>query len=199
MSVTEARAHFVCGTPQLTVWDFACARTTRTSTVWNVSCSVRTPLSSCHSQNLRKTKITDPWPKKKKKKKKRRNSRDINQRRSQKRSKIEGLECFSTKRDNQFVVKDETCADDFCHLASLYYIKVVNRIIKRATFSSTFVALFYDYPLRPSLYRALTLCLLHVCGWSFSFFLSFSLSFFSWLEHSTKSWKFELVSLISSL
>lgn len=97
--------------------------------------------------------------------------------------------CFPRKRDNQFAVKDGgPRADDFCHLASLYYIKVVNRIIKRATFSSTFVALFYDYPLRPSLYIArsqLPFAYVYVRGSSFPFFLS--LSFSPWLERSTIS------------
>lgn len=154
MSVTEARAHFVCGTPQLTVWDFACARTTRrTSTVWNVSCSVRTPLSSCHSQNLRKTKIADPRPKKGKKKKKKEFSRYKSKTEKDQRSKVCGMFSTTRKRDNEFVVKEL----DFCHLASLYYIKVVNRIIKRATFF-----LYVRRPvLRPSstTILAVTLCL----------------------------------------
>lgn len=92
--------------------------------------------------------------KKRKKKKRRRNSRDINQRRNEiKDRKVCGMFSTTRKRDNEFVVKDL----DFCHLASLYYIKVVNRIIKRATFF-----LYVRRPvLRPSstTILAVTLCL----------------------------------------
>lgn len=91
---------------------------------------------------------------KKEKKKRRRNSRDINQRRNEiKDRKVCGMFSTTRKRDNEFVVKDL----DFCHLASLYYIKVVNRIIKRATFF-----LYVRRPvLRPSstTILAVTLCL----------------------------------------
>ena len=91
--------------------------------------------------------------KKRKKKKKKEFSRYKSKTEKDQRSKVCGMFSTTRKRDNEFVVKEL----DFCHLASLYYIKVVNRIIKRATFF-----LYVRRPvLRPSstTILAVTLCL----------------------------------------